>query len=79
MVGVVIKAMIKMSLEINVKLLNKKATEDFPILHGYFQSLIDFRKMHYINQKYCILCVVTYREGYNTELLEGKISKFSIS
>ena len=38
---------------------NKKAVEDFPILHGYFQSLIDFREIHYIDQKCCIVRVVT--------------------
>ena len=25
---------------------NKKAVEDFPILHGYFQSRIELRKIH---------------------------------
>ena len=37
----------------------RKAMEDFPILHGYFQSLMDFREIHYIDQKCYIVRVVT--------------------
>ena len=37
----------------------RKAVEDFPILHGYFQSLMDFWEIHYIDQKFCSLPVLT--------------------